>query len=157
MHFVLGTNTFGAGDNAFHAGDEHFSVGDERIEKSRSNFSQTHTQLAARNFQTELTCMLSSLSKMGIIPLWRSKRYLDAQQCLQWHLIGLQSQVNSEKYMYSWSFAYSQGKLVAACNPCIQLSGCGLTICATPRIREVKPQKLTTEHAKASLETVLWP
>ena len=101
MHFVLETNTFGAGDNSFHAGDEHFSVGDERIENSRSNFSQTHTELAARNLQTELTCMLSSLSKMGTIPLWRSKRYLDAQQRLQWNLIGLQSQVNSEKYMYS--------------------------------------------------------
>ena len=32
--------------NAFRAGDEYFSAGDERIEKARSSFSHTHTQLA---------------------------------------------------------------------------------------------------------------
>ena len=82
--------------------------------------STTHTELATNNFQTEL--LFTSPSKTGSIPLWRL-----------------------------WNSTYSQlvaSKLVPACNSCSQYSGCGLTICATPVICEVKPQNLMAEITK---------
>ena len=69
--------------------------------------------------------------------LRRFKRYLDAQQHLWLHWIGLQGQcVNRENY--SRASAYSQ----------LHVSRCGLTIRAKHRIIEQKPQKSITKQAK---------
>ena len=53
MCFVLEMNAFGAGDKHIRDEDEHFSAGDERIENTCSSVTDTHTQLATNEFQTE--------------------------------------------------------------------------------------------------------
>ena len=67
-HFALEINTF--------------SAGDERVGNEYSNFSHTYT---VSYQQLPNKVLLSSPLKMGAIPLWRSKRYLDARWLLRFH------------------------------------------------------------------------
>ena len=131
--------------NASCTGDKLFSPGDKHVESVCLNFSRTHThsQVPATTKQNYVNMIPShsySPPKMGAITLWKFKRYLDAQWCLERKLYP-----NFRLLTVGW-----KQKLVTACDAYIQQSGCGLTtcICAMPGIHERKPQTLQNENVR---------
>ena len=126
--------------NTFCAGGEHFSAGDECVENAHSNFSHTQTasyqQLPNRPWVEMIATHKYSPPKTGGITHLRV--YAASTSCtyavaFSAGLNGLQvDQVDREND--KTNFYYKQlvpSKLVAACNACVQLSRCSLTIRAT--------------------------
>ena len=128
----------------FCPGREHFSPGDDCINNAPSNFSHTHTasyqrlpnrpyveMIATHKYSPPIRAVSCSCTHLRVYATSTSCVYPKAFSAgLNDHQV---DQVDRENYKRTSACTQLvPSKLIAACNACIQLSGCGLIIRATP-------------------------